>query len=152
MVNELSSKLHIAPATSLRLGLFLCGTHLGALILIPFLPIEPMLQLAMGLLVSINLAHALRTHALRTNSYAIRSAEWDAEGEWILFMASGEKVSAQLKGSSYVQPWLVVLNFSIGRFLSRSLILLPDAVDPELLRRLRVRLRLEASKRLTVIG
>ena len=134
--------LRIEPGNSLRLSLFLCSTHLGALSVIPLVPMAPAPQLGISLLIAISLVHALRTHVLRANGYAIKSAEWDGENEWILFMADGKTAPARLKSSSYVQPWLVILNFSLGRFSTRTLILLPDAVDPELLRRLRLRLRL----------
>ena len=139
------STLRIKPEHSSRLLLFVCGTHFAALAVVPFLAIAPGLQLSMLVLIAISLVHTFRTHVLRTNGYAIRTVEWDGKGEWVLLMASGKIVPAQLRRTSYVQPWLVILNFSLGRFSSRTLILLPDAVDPEVLRRLRVRLRLDSS-------
>jgi hypothetical protein len=48
--------------------------------------------------------------------------------------------NASLRPSSFIRPWLMVLNFSVGRFGSRSMILSPDAVDRDSLRRLRVQL------------
>lgn len=145
MIKESNSTLRIKPESSVRLSLFIYGTHFTALAVTLFLPIALQLQLAILILIAISLIHALRTHVLRTNGYAIQSAEWDGGGEWTLFMASGKRVPAQLRASSYVQPWLVVLNFSTGRFSTNSLILVPDAIDPDLLRRLRVRLRLSGS-------
>jgi hypothetical protein len=54
-------------------------------------------------------------------------------------------VQARLSPSSFVATGLVVLNFRHGRWRACSLVLLPDALDPHLLRRLRVRLRLAGS-------
>jgi len=122
--------------------IFVLTAHISALGVVSLLPLELWLQLLILLAVTVSLIQAFRTHLLYSSSAAIRSVEWNGDGEWMLFTAAGDELAAQLKTSSYVQPWFVVLNFSISRFGRRSLILLPDAVDPELLRQLRVRLRL----------
>jgi len=116
--------------------------HISAMGVTSLLPIEHWLQLIVVFAAAASLIQGLRTHVLRSSSAAIRSAEWNSEGEWVLFTTNGDELAAQLRASSYVQPWFIVLNFSVSRFGRRSLILLPDAVDPELLRRLRVRLKL----------
>jgi len=110
--------------------------------IILLLPLELWLQLTIAFVITISLIQAMRNHVLRSHGPAITSAEWNSEGEWLLFTVNGDELSAQLKASSYVQHWLIVLNFSIAPFQRRSLILLPDAIDPDLLRQLRVRLRL----------
>ena len=142
MVKETVPALRLTPKKSTTLLIFILTAHISALGVIPLLPLEFWLQLAILLVVIVSLIQVFRTHLLCSSGAAITSVEWDSDGEWTLFTAAGDELAAQLKASSYVHPWFVVLNFSISRFGRRSLILLPDAVDPELLRRLRVRLRL----------
>ncbi|MCF6354382.1 MAG: hypothetical protein L3J26_04660 [Candidatus Polarisedimenticolaceae bacterium] len=146
MVTKSIPALRLSPQKSATLLTFILATHASAMGMALFLPLEFWLQLLVLLAVAVSLIQATRTHLLRSNGSAIRSAQWDSAGEWMLFFANGDEIAAQLKASSYLQPWLVVLNFSTSRFRRHTLILLPDAVDPERLRRLRVRLRLLGSK------
>ncbi len=142
MVKETVPSLRLTPKRSTLLLSFILIAHLSASAVLLFLPLEFWWQLTILLLITVSLVQAARIHLFRSNAVAINSAEWNSEGEWMLHTANGNELAAQLQVSSYVQPWLIVLNFSISRFQRRSLILLPDAVDPDLLRRLRVRLKL----------
>ncbi len=142
MVEKSLPALRLAPKKSTTLLIFILASHTGAAGVALLLPLEFWLQFPLLLLVVVSLVQAVRTHLWRSNGSAIKAAEWESGGEWTLFAVNGHELAAQLKDSSYVQPWLVVLNFSTSRFGRRTLILLPDAVDSELLRRLRVRLRL----------
>lgn len=142
MVKKTVPPLYLSPERSVILFAFLLGSHLAAMGVMFLLPLELWLQLLVLFAIAASLIQAMCNHVLRSNSAAIKSAKWNGEGEWTLFTANGNEVAAQLQTSSYSQPWFVILNFSISRFRRRSLILLPDAVDPDLLRRLRVRLKL----------
>ncbi len=62
------------------------------------------------------------------------------DGRWRLETGDGIRHPAWLTGG-YAQPGIVVLNFRLDSGWRRSLVLLPDAVDSETLRRLRVWLR-----------
>ena len=62
------------------------------------------------------------------------------DGRWCLETGDGIRHSAGLTGG-YAQPGLVVLNFRLESGWWWSVALLPDAVDSETLRRLRVWLR-----------
>lgn len=64
----------------------------------------------------------------------------NSEGGWTLQRASGERVEGALLDDSYVQSWILILNFrsTDGRRCTR--ILLGDEAEDEALRRLRVRL------------
>jgi len=74
--------------------------------------------------------------------WAGREAIWEPDGTWILTLVSGQQIEARLLPSTFVTPGLSVLNLRCGRWRSRAMVLLPDSLDPDLLRRLRVRLRL----------
>lgn len=62
------------------------------------------------------------------------------DGHWRLETGDGIRHPAGLTGG-YAQPGIVVLNFRLEGGWRRSVALLPDAVDSETLRRLRVWLR-----------
>ncbi|MEZ5580183.1 MAG: protein YgfX [Candidatus Competibacteraceae bacterium] len=62
------------------------------------------------------------------------------DGRWCLETGDGIRHPAGLTGG-YAQPGIVVLNFRLEGGWRRSVVLLPDAVDSETLRRLRVWLR-----------
>jgi len=142
LVKKTVPPLYLSPEHSVILFAFILGSHLAAMGVMFLLPLELWLQLLILSAIAASLIQAICNHVLRSNSTAIKSAEWNSEGEWTLLTANGNEVAVQLQATSYVQPWFIVLNFSISRFRRRSLILLPDAVDPDLLRRLRVRLKL----------
>ena len=137
--------LRIIPNPSRQLSLFIWCSHLLAFGLILMLSISVWLRAAIAILVVLSLFHHRNTHVKRSNVSAINSVEWDGGEEWLLFMAKGNKRRARLLGSSYVHPWLMVLNFSSEGGYPRpsSLILMPDALDAVMQRRLRVRLRLQ---------
>ncbi|RLJ19525.1 hypothetical protein DJ030_09360 [bacterium endosymbiont of Escarpia laminata] len=90
------------------------------------------------------LAHFIWKIALMRGS--IKSASisrlvWEPEGSWKLTFSDGRQLYAQLKPSSFCRPWLIILNFSIGRFQpQRSVILTRGSLDKMTARTLRKRL------------
>ena len=81
----------------------------------------------------------------RRSSTCIRRLIWQAENQWRLELCNGEVLAARLQPSSFMYPWLVVLNLRVeGRRLPRSLVLARDSLDAATFRRLRVRLTTEA--------
>ncbi len=75
----------------------------------------------------------------------IRRLIWQTENEWRLELCNGEILTARLRPSSFMHPWLVVLNLRVeGQRLPRSLVLARDSLDAMTFRQLRVRLTIEA--------
>ena len=134
--------LRIEPGFSSRLALFVVLSHVAGLIAAAVLPVAVPLRLALGLLVVISLVYAFNAHVLRRGRSALTAVELDSVAGWSLYTSEGVVKNASLHPSSFIRPWLMVLNFSVGRFGSRSMILSPDAVDRDSLRRLRVQLRI----------
>lgn len=141
--NKYAAPLRLDLQPSRRLALLLGGTHLGALMLLPFLPLPVVLQLGIGAVIALSLRHALGRYAFLSASPAITGLLWDAKGVWVLETRGGSQLAAQLQTDSVVQPGLVILNFRLEERGRRSVVMLADSADPESLRRLRVRLRLE---------
>ena len=136
--------LRLDPGRSPRLAAFLLLVHGLALAALVITPLPLWLRLGLGLLLMAGLIYGFTLHIARGTPWAITRAVWDELGLWRLTLASGRTLEAQLQPDSFVTLPLVVLNFRTGPWWSRrSLILTGDAVDPELLRKLRVRLKLE---------
>jgi toxin CptA len=140
----LQAPLRLAPRSSLKLALYLLLIHgAAALILLSAVPSPPWLRLGLWVLLAGSLHWSWQMQVTHQAHAAIVQAVWDREGAWELTVRSGERVEAELLPDSFVTLPLVVLNFSTSRWRRRSLVLTADNTDPELLRQLRVRLRLE---------
>ena len=139
--------LRLQPGRSPRLAAFLLLIHCLALAALTAAPLPLWARLGLGMALMASLTHGHVLHIARGSPWAITRAVWDELGLWRLTLASGRTLEAELLPDSFVTLPLVVLNFRTGRWWSRrSLILAGDTVDPELLRKLRVRLKLEYGK------
>lgn len=77
---------------------------------------------------------------------AIDSMTWKEGTDWVIEFKNGYRYETQLLPSSFVSPWLVVLNFECtDEQPRRSVTLFRDALDDESFRRLRVRLGMEGT-------
>ena len=65
---------------------------------------------------------------------------WQADGDWQLFFAEASERTGQLRPDSYVSPWLVILRFKLEKGGRCGVVIMPDMLDPQSFRRLRVRL------------
>lgn len=136
--------LLIRPRRSWQLTVFAGLVHLlaGAVVLI--LPIG-LYRYPVLILVGLGGFHAFAVHVLRQAPWSIQSALWQSDGAWTLTLNSGAEVEVKLSPATFVSLSLVVLNFRSGWLRRYSLPLCVDAVDPEQLRRLRQRLRIEGA-------
>jgi hypothetical protein len=65
---------------------------------------------------------------------------WEADGEWQLLYGNGNEYTGQLRPDSYVSTLLVILRFRLEQGGRCTVVMLPDMLDSESFRRLRVRL------------
>lgn len=146
-----AAQLNLEPGRSLWLGVLLLLAHGGSLGVLFLVPLPVYAAWAAALIVLASMAWGIRRHALRLDRNAIVRLVWDADDAWLLVTAAGRELAAVLMTSSYVHPWLAVLNFQtegtgVRRlWRRRSVVLLPDALDAESFRRLRVRLRIDGA-------
>jgi toxin CptA len=138
--------LAIHPRLSPRLAAFVVLTHLIAAAAVGALPGLWSLLL---IPVAASLAYQIAVHCLRRAPWSIRSLVWEADGTWHIPLVSGAEIQARLSPSTFVSVPLVVLCLRSGRLRLRrwSFPLFSDALDPDLLRRLRQRLRIEGTGR-----
>lgn len=134
--------LHLELRPSSRLASAVLLVHGGALaILIPLaLPPATLVALAAALLGSLTWLFPI--HVSMRSAHAIRRLVWEPDGVWRLWTTNGNELTGNLLHTSYSHPQWVILNFQIeGQRRSRAVVILPDSLDRDTLRRLRARLR-----------
>ena len=134
--------LHLKPGTSRRLAGFLFLTHTAAAAVVLLLPLTWYLRTVLLVAVGAGLAYQIWAHLLNSLPWSVCEAVWEPDGIWQLTLASGRRVEARLSPDTFVSTALVLLNFRCGRWRPCFLILPADSLDPELMRRLRARLRI----------
>lgn len=147
--------LHIELIPSRWLLISLIAIHSGAAVLVLLLETPwwiKIVLLAMVLVsgvISVYKSGWVRGSALGTQLLLrwqpISRLIWQSDNDWQLSTGNGQDVLAQLLPSSTCQRVFVALNFRTekSRWLDRyfSVVILADAIDPEIFRQLRVRLR-----------
>lgn len=138
-----AAPLSIRPEPSRYLGAALILMHAGAALTSLLTALPLWLRVVLVIAVAVSLFRAWRTHL---GTRRIVAAVWRPEGEWHLTTADGKRITATLAPECYVSPYAVVLRFKDVAGRVRTLVLLPDALDADTLRRLRVRLRITAAE------
>jgi toxin CptA len=133
--------LEVTPRPSVRLGVYLCAVHGAALAVLPPLPLPAAPRVALALVLIGSLAYSLWAQVLRRVPWSVVGATWGSRGIEAR-LRSGRSRSMRLSGSSYIGFGLVILNLRDGPLHRRTLVLTADSIDSDVLRRLRVRLRL----------
>lgn len=128
----------------MRLLACMLAIHAVALAVVPPLPMHWGVKLALSTLILGSLAYVVWARILSRAPWSVVQATWSDTG-WTVTTANGGTQQLRLAPSTYVGVDLVVVNLVAGLFRRRSLILTPDNIDPEQLRRLRARLRLFSS-------
>ena len=127
--------LQIRLRPSHKLLAFILVTHGGALLLLFFTPVDLWLHLLLAAAVLSSLYYNWHQH-----HPGYQALYWDSDDQWWLTGQNGDELVAELLPLAYVHPLILVLRFQVqGR--ARSLVLLPDSADGDLLRQLRVRLK-----------
>ena len=74
---------------------------------------------------------------------------WQAGNHWLL-KSKNSSTTAELLTESFMTSWLIILLFKVENHGRCAVLIWPDSVRPDVFRRLRVRLKLEAGKLITV--
>lgn len=77
---------------------------------------------------------------LHRATHWVRQLAIDARGAWRLVHGDGRRLDLRLTHAPLVLPWLVALEFRAADGRRHALLLLPDMLDADDFRRLRVRL------------
>jgi len=132
--------VHLKP--SMHLTVILSVAHfLVALLLWPLMLPMSVKLLGAGVLVA-SLVFYLRHYALLKSPESVVAIELSEAMLCILETRGGKHFPCAILGSTFVAPYLVVLNLKLqNKFLGGSVVILPDSIDGEEFRRLRVLLR-----------
>jgi Membrane-bound toxin component of toxin-antitoxin system len=144
-----ATPLRLEPGVSRRLDGLLALSHGAALAVLPFSGLPPLPVAALMLSVLLSWLISRRRDVRRDDPEGIASLVWEAGNRWRLTLRSGQEAGAVLRPFVFMQPWLVILHFRRDDGRRARLVLLPDMLDHETFRRLRVRLLIDM-KHLTV--
>jgi toxin CptA len=135
----LNDSLRVQLRPSRTLAAALAVGHLLALIAaVTSLPSAAAALVVLGL--GLSLFHHLRL-AMHRSALAVAGLDLAADGRFAVANPAGAWVAAELRHSAVPAAWLAVLAARDNAGRSRTAVILPDAVDPEAFRRLRVWLR-----------
>ena len=142
--NRYDAALHIKPTFSISLAIFIVLLHTLAGITILFLLNIPILQQSLLLLiVSIFGYYIYRLHCLRIASASIIALSLSHNNQWQITLASAPKhpYSAILLANSILTYSLMILSFKTECGKHYSIVLPKDALDFQLARQIRARIR-----------
>lgn len=129
-----ASPLVLEPRRSRYLLIYLLLVHALALLVV-VLPLNLPVLLRFGIAAAV-----LISFVWQVSRVSLRYLIWETDGDWQLQEAGGKKIIVRLCPATYVSPILVVLRFQLQSGGTRSVVLLPDMLDRQSFRRLRVRL------------
>jgi hypothetical protein len=141
---KFEAPLRVKPEGSWLLAAMLGGVHLMALATVPLLALPLALKLALGMTVLFSLYRAIYTRILLRGKRSIRELIWEPTGGVVVWDGKGQEHEGVIAPDSFVYPWAVVLNLKLEGPCRRTLVLLADSVPEDVLRRLRIRLRIAA--------
>lgn len=134
--------IHATLRPSRWLAVLLGAAGVIACVLVAMLPILLWGKLVFGAVAMLCTFYHISRHALLRMPGAITALEVSSEGAMRCMTRDGDWTNADVLGDSFVTPWLTVLNLRLPeRRFARHLVVLPDAVDAEAYRGLRVWLR-----------
>jgi toxin CptA len=140
MTAGFTAPIQLRPRGSVLLATGIAFSHTGALCIVALLPWPAWARVSVAMLLSGSLLWSLAWHVLHRGD-AVSEAILRGDGSWTVRAGHAEPVSATLANDSVVSPYLTVLIFKLADGRRRSLLVLPDNVEPETFQRLRVRLR-----------
>ena len=141
-----ATPLQLDLEPSRLLGGWLILVHGLPLLMWPVLQPERWLILAVASMLLFSLVRSWRLQVSRQHPDAVCSLLWGEGKDCLLSLHSGRQEQVSMRAQAFILPWLVILYFNGRRRHMRYLVLLPDMLDHEIFRKLRVRLRLVINK------
>lgn len=134
--------LSIYRQPSHQLAIILSLAHFAVAGLLWLLALSLGIKVIIVAALIISLIHYLRRDALLTANNAVVALELSDEMPCTLITRSGKSIACTILGSTFVAPYLTVLNLKFPEnFFTCSVVILPDSMDAEQFRQLRVWLR-----------
>ena len=143
--NEYATPLHLDMKPSRVLTLAVGAMHVLAFALAVSGPDAAWQRVGLGLLVTGSWLHLRARHPLWPNAARITRLVWGRDASWEVGR-SDRVESARLGREAVVTPYLVIVALELESGRRLHLPILPDMLDRDTFRRLRVRLRLRRDK------
>ena len=138
-----ATPLHLDIGPSRLLGYWLILVHGVPILMWPVLQPGGWLILTVASTLLFSLVRSWRFQVSRHHPDAICSMMWGKDKDCLLGLHSGKQEAVSMHAQALILPWLVILHFNSRRRHMRYLVLLPDMLDHEMFRKLRVRLKVE---------
>ena len=133
--------IHLNVAVSRQLAAWIVSSHAVMLALVFCIPnLHNAAKIGLAVFILASALYYWRRFMQRQHAKAVHAAVFYAIDEWRIHTSTGSYF-ASLQPSSFIHPWLCVLHWRTDSGKAYTLILLPDSVDRDVLRRLRVRLK-----------
>ncbi len=136
--------LEVRPSRLMAAWLLL--VTVAALLVLWLMPLPGWLSLFITSTVLFWLLMTWRKQVRRCHLDAVRSLVWGAGRQCRLMLHSGQQQVVELASRAFILPWLVILYFESPLWRPQQLVLLPDMLDADVFRRLRVRLKIETGQ------
>lgn len=134
--------LAIQRKPSYWLAAILSLAHLAAAVVLWTLMLSLNIKLIITVALIISLIYYLRQDALLTANRAVIAFELSNEMQCTLTTRSGESIVCSILSSTFVAPYLTVLNLKTAeKLFMLSVAILPDSIDAEEFRQLRIWLK-----------
>ena len=134
--------LSITLRPSYLLALLLVAMHALAVVSAWLVPLVLAAKFGVAAVLASSLVLSLRQHVWRAGKRSVRAIRLTGECDMSLQGQDGVWLETAILPSSFISPYLTVLNLSIeGEKRARHVVILPDVVDVEQFRQLRVWLR-----------
>ena len=135
-----NSSLFMRLGPSRRLALLLGASHLGAIPCVFANDLPLFIQGFVALGVVLAGFRCIALHGTRRSLRAIVLLSWDQGGQWRMLQRDGRLLDARLAQGAYAHPQLLVLPFRCRSGRRLCVLIAPDMIEADGLRRLRVRL------------
>ena len=124
------------------LAAILLLAHGAAITVIALVDVPPWLQLIVIAVLLANLAYVVTRAALLRTASSVVALEVTSDNAVNILTREGEWVECEVRGTTYVASFLTVLNLRESeKGTARHITILPDSMDAENFRQLRVWLR-----------
>ena len=136
-----ASPLVLEPGVSRYLIFYLIVIHSLALAVVAApLNLPAIFRFALAVVIVISFVWQWRRTRLNDPARIYRLV-WEADDDWTLWCNDSSELVGQLRPESYESTWLVILRLQFQQGGRRTIVILPDMLDRQSFRRLRVRLR-----------
>jgi len=134
--------VHASVRSSRIIASVLLIVHTGAAAILIPLDLPLWWKTAVGAAIAASLLHSICQHALRRTRRGVVAIEVRDQCAAAIAGRDGSWRDARILGSTWVSPWLTVLNLKVhGERFATHVVLVADSIDREDFRKLRVLLR-----------